>query len=437
MTRGSFSSMARGSAMTRRSFLQRASALGLISAPLISRAAAQAAPHVVVVGGGFGGATAAKYLRLFSHDSIQVTLVEPTARFVSTPMSNLVLEGRLGMPDITIPYTALQKRYGVNVVRDHATRVDASSQCVHLKSGATLPYDRAVVSPGISYMWDSIPGMVKPQARQRILSAWQAGPQTAALRRQLVAMPDGGRFIIAVPLAPYRCPPAPYERACLVADYFKKHKPRSTVHVFDANANPTSEADAFKAAWKKYYPGIVDYMPQYKAVDADAAANSLIFEFGEEETADVINLIPPMRAGQVAVDSGLVTANDRWCEVNFLTFESVAVPGVHVLGDAIQIAPIMPKSGHMANQHGKTCAAAITALLMQKPVNAEPIYSNTCYSFVTSRQAMHVATVHRYNAERRTMLTVPGAGGVSKEPSVREGRLAMSWAHAIWSDMLA
>jgi NADPH-dependent 2,4-dienoyl-CoA reductase/sulfur reductase-like enzyme len=426
-----------GKAMTRRSFLRRAGALGLLGVPAVSRAAAQAAPHVVVVGGGFGGATAAKYLRLFSRGAIRVTLVEQAARFVSSPMSNLVLEGRLGMSDITMPYTALHARYGVDVVRGRAIGVDAPGRRVLLEQGASLRYDRAVVSPGISYMWDSIPGMARPGARQRMPAAWRAGPETAGLRRQLAAMPDGGRFIIAVPLAPYRCPPAPYERACLVADYFKKHKPRSTVHVFDANADVTSEAAAFKAAWKTHYPGIVDYMPQYRAVDVDAANGTVVFEFGEEETADVVNVIPPMCAGRVALDSGLVTANGRWCEVDFLTFESIAVPGVHVLGDAIQIAPVMPKSGHMANQHGKTCAAAITALLTQKPVNPEPIYSNTCFSFVTARQAMHVSTVHRYSPERHTMLTVPGAGGVSEAPSVREGRLAMSWAHAIWADMLA
>jgi NADPH-dependent 2,4-dienoyl-CoA reductase/sulfur reductase-like enzyme len=206
--------------------------------------------------------------------------------------------------------------------------------------------------------------------------------------------------------------------------------------VFDANADVTSEGAAFKAAWKRHYPGIIEYTPEFRAVDVDAAANRVIFEFGEEETADVLNLIPPMRAGEVAARSGLVTANGRWCEVDFLTFESIAVPGVHVLGDAIQIAPVMPKSGHMANQHGKTCAFAVAALLMQRPVNTEPVYSNTCFSFVTERDAMHVSTVHRYDPARRTMVTVPGSGGVSAEPSEREATLAMSWAHAIWSDML-
>jgi NADPH-dependent 2,4-dienoyl-CoA reductase/sulfur reductase-like enzyme len=421
---------------TRRSFLARAAALGALALPGVGKAAGNSAPRVVVVGGGYGGATACKYLRLASRGAIDVTLVEPAADFISSPMSNLVLEGRLDMADITLSYEDLQRRHGVRIVRDHAERIDAAARRVLLRSGASLPYDRAVVSPGIDFMWDSIPGMALPEARARILHAWKGGAQIAALRRQLVAMREGGRFIIAIPQTPYRCPPAPYERACLVADYFKKHKPRATVHVFDANADVTSEGAAFKAAWKRHYPGIIEYTPEFRAVDVDAAANRVIFEFGEEETADVLNLIPPMRAGEVAARSGLVTANGRWCEVDFLTFESIAVPGVHVLGDAIQIAPVMPKSGHMANQHGKTCAFAVAALLMQRPVNTEPVYSNTCFSFVTERDAMHVSTVHRYDPARRTMVTVPGSGGVSAEPSEREATLAMSWAHAIWSDML-
>jgi NADPH-dependent 2,4-dienoyl-CoA reductase/sulfur reductase-like enzyme len=422
--------------MTRRSFLKSLAAAGTLALPGAVPAGAKARPRVVVVGGGYGGATAAKYLRLASRGEIHVTLVEPAADFVSCPMSSLVLEGRLGMADITLSYVRLERRHGVRIVRGHVERIDAAARRVVLRGGGTLPYDRAVVSPGIDFMWDRIPGMASPEARARILHAWKGGAQIEALRRQLVAMPDGGRFIIAIPQTPYRCPPAPYERACLVADYFRKHKPRAKVHVFDANADVASESAAFKAAWKALYPGIVEYTPEFKAVDVDAAANKVIFEFGEEETADVLNLIPPMRAGDVAVRSGLVTANDRWCEVDFLTFESVAVPGVHVLGDAIQIAPVMPKSGHMANQHGKTCAFAVAALLLQRPVDPEPIYSNTCFSFVTEQDAMHVSTVHRYDPARRTMVTVPGSGGVSRAPSRREGELALSWAHAIWSDTL-
>lgn len=423
--------------MNRRLFLGSVGAMALATAPIVSRASDKAAPHVVVVGGGYGGATAAKYLRLFSQGAIQVTLIEPNANFVSCPISNLVLEGRFDLDDITVSYDELQRRHGIRVVRDYAMAIDPSARTVTLKSGDKLTWDRLVVSPGIDFMWDKIPGMNNPEAQQKIIHGWKAGPQTQALRDQLVAMPDGGRYIITVPEAPYRCPPAPYERACLVASYFKKHKPKSKVHIFDANADVTSKGALFKAAWKDMYPGIIEYTPAFKAVDVDVANNKVIFELGEEESADVLNLVPPMRAGNLAVNSGLATANGRWCEVDFLTFESIAVPNVHVLGDAIQIAPGMPKSGHMANQHGKTCAGAIAALLLDRTVNDTPIYSNTCFSFVSDVHGIHVASVHRYDTDKKTMLTVEGSGGLSIKPTETEGEEALGWSKAIWNNMLA
>jgi NADPH-dependent 2,4-dienoyl-CoA reductase/sulfur reductase-like enzyme len=423
--------------MKRREFLRGAGACAILAAPGLARAAGSSDGHILVVGGGYGGATAARYLRMWSGGRLRVTLVEPQAEFASAPMSNLVLAGAWDMADITLSYAALQARDGVRIVRDRVRDIDVPARRARLESGAVIDYDRMVLSPGIDFMWDHIPGMADARARERILHAWRGGAQVAALRAQLQAMPDGGRYIIAIPEAPYRCPPAPYERACLVASYFKKHKPRAKVHVFDANSDVTSESAQFKRAWRELYPGTVEYTPEFKAVDVDPAENALIFEFGERETADVVNLIPPMRAGDVAVAAGLATANGRWCEVDFLTFESIVAPGVHVLGDAIQIAPIMPKSGHMASQHGKTCAAAIIALQAGRPVDAGPTYANTCYSFLNPELAMHVATVHRYDAQQRTMLTVPGSGGVSREPSAREARDGASWARAIWSDILS
>lgn len=422
--------------MNRRSFLGTMGALAAVGAPGLA-SASQTAAHVVVVGGGFGGATAAKYLRLFSGGRIAVTLIEPNPVFTSCPISNLVLEGRYGIDDMTRPYDGLSERHGITRVQDVVTTVDADARTVTLAGGDTLKWDRLVVSPGIDFMWERIPGMNAESARSQIMHAWKPGTQTVTLRKQLEAMPDGGRFIIAVPEAPYRCPPAPYERASVVASYLKKHKPRSKIHIFDANQDVTSKPGLFKAAWAELYPDIIEYIPSFKAVDVNAPERTVIFELGEEEKADVLNFVPPMRAGNLARDAGLVTANDRWCEVDFLTFESVAVPGVHVLGDAIQIAPGMPKSGHMANQHGKVCAAAITAILLEQPVNGDPIYSNTCFSFVSDRLAMHVASVHRYDPDKKTMLTVEGSGGVSVSSTEAEGEHAISWSRAIWHDMLA
>jgi len=392
---------------------------------------------VVVIGGGYGGATAAKYLRLFSDRTVDVTLVEPNAAFVSCPISNLVVGGYKTMADITTPYDNLQSRHGVKLVKDMVTAIDADKKVVKLAGGGELPYDRVIVSPGVDFMWETLPGMASAAAKDKVLHAWKAGPQTVALRKQLEAMPDGGVYALTIPQAPYRCPPGPYERACLVASYFKKAKPKSKVIIFDANDDIQSKKGLFMKAWAEHYKDIIEYRPKHKVVDVDAATNTLKFEFNDDFKASVANVVPDMRAGDIAVKTGLATANKRWCEIDWLTFESVAVKNVHVLGDALQIAPLMPKSGHMANQHAKTCAAAVVSLLQGKAPPALPIYANTCYSFVTDEDVVHVASVHKYDAAKKTMLTVPGSGGVSSAASELEGRYAHAWARNIWADSLA
>ncbi|HOF52310.1 MAG TPA: NAD(P)/FAD-dependent oxidoreductase [Rhodoferax sp.] len=427
--------------MKRRQFVQGVGAAGSLGAlGLVTGCATTGGangPKVVVVGGGYGGATAAKYVRMWSDYGIDVTLVEPNSSFISCPISNLVLGGSKTMADITTPYDNLSRRHGVRLVQDMVTRIDPEKRVVMLAGGGELPYDRLILSPGVDFMWENLPGMAKAGAKDKVLHSWKAGAQTVALRKQLEAMPDGGVYALSIPLAPYRCPPGPYERACQVAHYFSKAKPRSKVLILDANDDVTSKGPLFKKAWKERYEGIVEYRPKHKVVDVDAATNTLKFEFNDDVKASVLNVIPDMRAGDIAVKSGLATANKRWCEVDFLTFESVAVKNVHVLGDSIQIAPAMPKSGHMANQHGKTCAAAVVALLTGKQPNSLPIYNNTCYSFVSDEDVVHVASVHRYDAEKKTMLTVPGSGGVSAAANELEGRYALAWARNIWADTLA
>jgi NADPH-dependent 2,4-dienoyl-CoA reductase/sulfur reductase-like enzyme len=397
----------------------------------------QSGPKVVVVGGGYGGATAAKYVRMWSDQQINVTLVEPNAAFVSCPISNLVLGGSKTMADITSSYDNLSKRHGVTVVRDMVTSIDPDKRTVRLAGGGELPYDRLILSPGVDFMMDGLPGMAKAGAQEQVLHAWKAGPQTLALRQQLEAMPDGGVYALTIPLAPYRCPPGPYERACQVAHYFSKAKPKSKVLVLDANDDVTSKGPLFKKAWAERYKDIVEYRPKHVLTDVDVAARTLKFEFNDDLKADVLNVVPPMRAGDIAVKTGLATANRRWCEIDFLTHESKAAKNIHVIGDSIQVAPAMPKSGHMANQHGKTCAAAVVALLTGKQPNTMPIYNNTCYSFVSDEDVVHVASVHRYDAAQKTMLTVPGSGGVSSSANELEGRYAMAWAYNIWADTLA
>jgi NADPH-dependent 2,4-dienoyl-CoA reductase/sulfur reductase-like enzyme len=427
--------------MKRRQFIQTASATSALGAMSLMSGCATTGgsngPKVVVVGGGYGGATAAKYVRMWSDYGIQVTLIEPNASFISCPISNLVIGGSKTMADITTSYDNLVKRHGVNLVKDYVTQIDPDKRIVKLAGGTEVPYDRLILSPGVDFMFDALPGLNKASAQDKVLHAWKAGAQTVALRKQLEAMPDGGVYALSIPLAPYRCPPGPYERACQVAEYFSKAKPKSKVLILDANDDVTSKGPLFKKAWAERYKGIVEYRGKHNAVDVDATTNTLKFEFNDDVKANVLNVIPPMRAGEIAVKSGLATANKRWCEVDFLTFESKAAKNIHVLGDSIQIAPAMPKSGHMANQHGKTCAAAVVALLSGKTPNNMPIYNNTCYSFVSSEDVVHVASVHAYDADKKTMLAVPGSGGVSSAANELEGRYAMAWARNIWADTLA
>jgi len=427
--------------MKRRQFVQTVSsasvlgAMGFVSG--CATGSGDKGPKVVIIGGGYGGATTAKYIRMWSDYGIAVTLIEPNATFISCPISNLVLGGSKSMSDITTPYDNLSSRHGVKMVRDMVTSIDPDKRTVKLAGGAELAYDRLILSPGVDFMWETLPGMSKPGAQDKVLHSWKAGPQTVALRKQLEAMPDGGVYAMAIPLAPYRCPPGPYERACQIASYFSKAKPKSKVLILDANDDVTSKGPLFKKAWSERYKNIVEYRPKHALTDVDAASNTLKFEFNDSIKADVLNVIPPMRAGDIAVKTGLATANKRWCEVDFLTFESKAAPNIHVLGDSIQIAPAMPKSGHMANQHGKTCAAAVVALLTGKSPNAMPIYNNTCYSFVSEEDVIHVSSVHQYDAAKKTMVTVAGSGGVSSAANELEGRYAMSWARNIWADTLA
>jgi len=267
-----------------------------------------------------------------------------------------------------------------------------------------------------------------------VLHAWKAGPQTAELRKQLVAMPDGGTYVLSVPEAPYRCPPGPYERACQVAAYFKAAKPRSKVIVLDANPDVTSKGPLFKKAWAELYQGIIDYRPNNKAIDVDWRGGVVKGEFADVK-GDLLNVLPPMKAGNIAAP--FITANRRWCEVDWLTYESKAVKGVHVLGDSLQIAPAMPKSATMANGHGKACAAAVVDLLNGREPSASPTIINVCYSMVSDKLAIHVASVHKYDPKDRTMKAVPGAGGVSSAMNEVEGAYTMNWARNIWADTLA
>jgi sulfide dehydrogenase [flavocytochrome c] flavoprotein chain len=387
--------------------------------------------RVVVIGGGYGGATAAKYIRKWE-PRIEVTLVERNEFFVSCPISNLVLAGTQTLADITLPYSGLAK-HGVKVVRDEATAIDFDKKQVRLARGEPLPYDRLIVAPGIDFQFDKVPGLAAAEASGRALHAWKAGPQTVALRRQLEALPDGGVFAISIPRAPYRCPPGPYERASVIAHYLKQAKPRSKLVILDANPDIVSKKGLFVKAWDDLYKGIIEYRANSELIEFDAARNVAKLQV-EDFKADLFNIIPPQQAGRIA--QPLISVNNQWVGVNYQSFESAKVPGVHVIGDATASAPGMPKSGFMANNHAKVLADAVVALLTGQPVNEAPILTNTCYSFVSDKEAVHVASVHKWNAEQKTVVPVAGAGGLSAARSALEGAYALSWAKNIWADAL-
>ena len=425
--------------MQRRHLLQHGLALGLTPAFLTQSVFAQNTAEkaqVIVIGGGYGGATAAKYIRLLSGYKISVVLIEPQTDFISCPMSNLVLGGSKNLAELTTSYAALSSKHGVTLVHDYATAIDTQKKTVALKNGSILSYDKLIVSPGVDMNFNNIEGLQAANASGQILQAWKAGAETTALRQQLQAMPDGGVFAITVPEAPYKCPPGPYERASQVAHYFKQAKPKSKVLILDANPDVTSKGPLFKKFWSDNYKDMIEFRPNHKVVAVDAKTNTLKFDAQDSVRADVLNVLPDMRAGAIAMQTGLATVNARWCGINYQTFESLAAKDVHVLGDAILAAPAMPKSGHMANSHAKVAAAAVVAQLSELAVNPAPFLTNTCYSYVSDNMVIHVASVHQFNVDEKTYKTVPGSGGVSAEANTLEATYAWSWAQNIWADSL-
>jgi NADPH-dependent 2,4-dienoyl-CoA reductase/sulfur reductase-like enzyme len=417
---------------TRRDFLGLAGAASLAAATA-GRSRAQAQPRVVVVGGGFGGATCARYLKRADPD-IRATLVEPAPSFVTCPFSNAVLGGLRDLASITFDYAQVQP-HGVEVVQDSAASLDPDARSVTLASGRTLPYDRLVLSPGIGFRWGALEGY-DAAAAERMPHAWKAGPQTALLRAQLEAMDDGGVVAIAVPEPPFRCPPGPYERASLIAHYLKTAKPRSKLLILDAG-DSFSKQDLFTAAWQELYPGLLEWVPRSQGgqvIRVDPNAMVLHTDFEQVRVA-VANVVPPQHAADIARAAGLDEGRG-WCAVDGRTFESTVHPGVHLLGDAI-LAGAMPKSGFSANSQAKVCAAAIAALLRDRPL-PEPALINTCYSLVAPDYGISIGGV--YEVLDGEIVAIKGAGGVSpldadRDFRRREADYARSWYANITTDM--
>lgn len=424
----------------RRTFLKLAGAstalTGVIGAPYLAYGAG---PKVVVVGGGPAGATAAKYLRR-GNPAVEVTLIEANPDYFTCFMSNEVLGGDRKLDSIKFGFDGLKKR-GIKVVHDMAVGIDGAAKTVTTKGGQKFAFDRCIVAPGIDFNFSGLPGY-DANAIEKIPHAWKAGPQTALLRKQLEAMPDGGVFVMVAPPNPFRCPPGPYERASLIAHYFKQHKPKSKIIILDPK-DAFSKQGLFQQAWTKFYGfGTPNSMIEWvsgakggKAKKLDIGSMTIESEF-ETYKAAVINVIPPQKAGQIAFDAGLTEGN--WAPVNKGTFESKKVPGIHILGDASDAAT-MPKSGYSANSQGKVVAAAVLAMLKgEKPPT--PSYLNTCYSIAGKDHGFSVANLYTYDEQKNAIAEIPGSGGLSPmnasdEDRRREVQYAHSWFRNIAADI--
>ena len=423
--------------INRRNFAKIIGSAGLASSLGMPSLVFGASKKVVVVGGGFGGATAAKYLRKLD-PSIDVTLVEPNPTYYTCPFSNTVLGGIKDMSEIAHGYGAMKNKHGVRVIHAKAKNVNSNSKTVTLDNGRKLDFDRAIVSPGVDLRFDSMEGYSQT-ATDKMPHSWKAGPQTALLRRQLENMRNGGTVLICPPGNPFRCPPGPYERTSLIAHYLKTHKPKSKIIILDAKEK-FSKQSLFMSGWDLHYGDLIEWRAGTaggKISRVDPQNMQVETEFGMEK-GDVINFIPAQHAGKVARDSGL-TNKKGWCPVNQVTFESTLQPGIHVIGDA-SIAGKMPKSGFSANSQGKVAAAAIVSELAgQEPI--EPSYANTCYSLITPEHGISVAKVYKIS-DKKTIVGVKGSGGVSpknEDPIVRrqEAIYTQGWYDAIVQDMFA
>lgn len=425
--------------LTRRRFLAAlgySAGLGLAPATALAEEARYKA-RVVIVGGGYGGATTAKYLRL-ADPHVEVFLIEKDPEYVSCALSNEVLADERTLESLTFSYGALSAFYGVKMVQDEATEIDPVNRKVKIAGGVALAYDRLVVSPGIAFRWGEIEGY--DEAASRIMPhAWFAGEQTRLLRSQLDDVPADGKVFIVAPPNPYKCPPGPYERAGLIAHFLWQHNKRQAkVIILDAKED-FAKKSLFLRAWEEHYPGMVEWVPGSKdgrVLAVDPQRRTLKTEF-DEHRGDVVNVIPPQKAGRIAEVAGL-TDESGWCPVDPRTFESRLQDDIHVIGDAC-IAGAMPKSAYAANSQGKNCALAIQALINENPP-PEPSFVNTCYSIPAPGYGISVAAVYRLRDGE--IVAVEGAGGVSplegsdwEWEREMEAAYARSWFVNITSDI--
>ena len=414
-----------------------AAALGAVGFPQITLGAAH---RVIVVGGGVGGSTVAKYLRKLD-PSIAVTLIEAKPNYTSCFMSNEVLSGDRTLDSITFGYDGLRS-HGVEVVTDRVVAIDPVKKTVQTAGGKDFGYDACVVSPGVDFKWDAISGY-NEEVAETIPHAWFAGPQTLTLRSQLEAMPEGGKVLIAAPPNPFKCPPGPYERASQIAMYCKHHKPRAKIIILDPK-DAFSKQGLYVEGWTRLYGygsdnSMIEWVSGASggAVEAVDPKARTLQTFVEEFRGDVVNIIPPQKAGAIAFAADLVEGD--WCPVDKQTFESSRHKDIYVLGDASSAAK-MPKSAYAANSQAKVCAAAIAARFSGLEPG-DPTFVNTCYSIVGEEFGISVAAVYRLNAAKNLIEPIPNSGGVSPanaspELRKREVSYAHSWFKNVINDMM-
>jgi len=421
--------------LDRRSFLKLlAAGAGAAGLPMIGRAAEimpKKGRRVIVIGGGYGGSIAAKYIRMLDK-TIEVVLIEKNKQYISCPFSNHLLAGYIkDLSSLTIGYDKLAKNHGITMVYDEVTAIDPAAKTVTTKGGS-IAYDKLVVSPGVDFRTEEIEGYDDKTA-DIMPHAWKAGPQTILLRKQLEAMKDGGTVILTAPLAPFRCPPGPYERVAMVADYLKNNKPKSKVILLDANPDIVSKPTLFRKGWEMY-PGLIEYRKAAKVTAVNTQAMSVMVEGIDEVKGDVISVVPAQRATALMAGAGLIGEDKKWCPINATTFESTLHKDVYVVGDSSS-AGAMPKSGYSANSEAKVCATNIVAAMNGKePVEMSGI--NTCYIFLSHDEAISVAGV--YTVKEGKIVGVPNSGGISKldySDAKVEAKYANSWLKNILTEM--
>jgi NADPH-dependent 2,4-dienoyl-CoA reductase/sulfur reductase-like enzyme len=403
----------------------------MLAAALPCPSLAQAAPRVAVIGGGFGGAACARALKRLD-SKLEVTLIEANKRFVSCPFSNEVIVGLREFEAQHFGYDGIAAD-GVKVIMSAAAKVDAQARTIGLADGSSLTYDRLVLAPGIEMRFDALPGYDEA-ASLKMPHAWNAGEQTLLLKRQLEAMKDGGVVVVAVPAAPLRCPPAPYERASLIAHYLKAQKPRSKVLVLDAK-DGYSQQRLFEAAWKELYPGMIERIALSqggRVTSVDPSTNAIVTEFGNY-TADVATVIPPQKAGRIAGIAGAAD-NTGWCPIDPVSFASKLVPNIHVIGDAI-IAGGIPKSASAAAAQGKACAAAIVNLLAGKPPE-QPRLTGACYNTVAPGYAFSLSGIYQPKGDQFAEVEVKTSPvQASREIRAQEAENALNWFRTLTGDV--